>query len=231
MALVAFVVDRLGSDQSLGAGAVGLGYVLATAFTSVALDVTGVAAAALLFAAMSGCLSETAAPAEIVLPSRSGGSDDAGSGFWLGAPVDVVIPPNHAPSLSLDADIVSGSVPLEVSFTVDGEDPDGDPVPYRTLRSLFEDVEASVVDHGAVPVENSTEGPVAHTLDLLVASPLRICAEISLPVRHNLLARRGTTLADVRRVVAHPQAHPAVIRGRRHHDPAVRLAVLGGVGA
>jgi len=57
-----------------------------------------------------------------------------------------------------------------------------------------------------VPVENSTEGMVAHTLDLLAESPLAICAEVSLAVRHCLLARPGTTLAQVRKVVAHPQA-------------------------
>src|SRR5206468_9947537 len=49
-------------------------------------------------------------------------------------------------------------------------------------------------------------GMVAHTLDLLVESPLRICAEVSLPVRHCLLARAGATLATIKRVVAHPQA-------------------------
>src|SRR4030095_4863233 len=63
-------------------------------------------------------------------------------------------------------------------------------------------------DLGVVPIENSTEGGVAHTLDLLVDSPLQICAEILLPVRHCLLGRRGTTLARVKRVVAHPQAPP-----------------------
>jgi chorismate mutase/prephenate dehydratase len=83
-----------------------------------------------------------------------------------------------------------------------------DYAPSGTIAEVFHDVENGRANLGVVPIENSTEGGVAHTLDLLVDSPLQICAEILLPVRHCLLARRGTTLARVRRVVAHPQAPP-----------------------
>lgn len=81
-----------------------------------------------------------------------------------------------------------------------------DYLPAPTVTEVFRDVERGRADLGVVPVENSTEGMVAHTLDLLVESPLAICAEVALPVRHCLLAQRGTALADVQRVVAHPQA-------------------------
>ena len=74
-----------------------------------------------------------------------------------------------------------------------------------TIGEVFHEVESERAHLGVVPVENSTEGPVAHTLDLLIASPLRICAEISLPVRHCLLAR-GAGIRSVKKVVAHPQA-------------------------
>jgi chorismate mutase / prephenate dehydratase len=74
-----------------------------------------------------------------------------------------------------------------------------------TIAEVFHEVESERAHLGVVPVENSTEGPVAHTLDLLVTSPLLICAEISLPVRHCLLARSGG-IRGVRKVVAHPQA-------------------------
>src|SRR5262245_54381576 len=74
-----------------------------------------------------------------------------------------------------------------------------------TVADVFRDVEGGRAELGVVPVENSTEGMVAHPLDLLVESPLAICAEVMLPIRHCLLARPGTTLAKVRRVVAHPQ--------------------------
>jgi chorismate mutase/prephenate dehydratase len=79
-------------------------------------------------------------------------------------------------------------------------------VAEASIADVFRDVETGRADLGVVPVENSTEGMVAHTLDLLADSTLSICAELSLPVRHNLLVRPGTALADVRRVVAHPQA-------------------------
>jgi chorismate mutase/prephenate dehydratase len=59
-----------------------------------------------------------------------------------------------------------------------------------------------------VPVENSSEGPVTQTLDLLSAHPeITILESFSMPVRHNLLARREVKrLADIRRVYSHPQA-------------------------
>jgi chorismate mutase/prephenate dehydratase len=81
-------------------------------------------------------------------------------------------------------------------------------VPAGTIAEVFHDVENGRAHLGVVPVENSTEGGVSHTLDLLVDSPLSICAELSIPVRHCLLARSGMSLARVRRVVAHPQALP-----------------------
>ncbi|TMA44810.1 MAG: chorismate mutase, partial [Deltaproteobacteria bacterium] len=51
--------------------------------------------------------------------------------------------------------------------------------PAATVADVFHDVESGRADLGVVPVENSTEGMVAHTLDLLVESSLRICAEVS----------------------------------------------------
>ena len=78
--------------------------------------------------------------------------------------------------------------------------------PAPTIADVFHEVEGERADVGLVPVENSTEGMVAHTLDLLAESPLRICGEVSLPIRHCLLARRGTRLSALERVVAHPQA-------------------------
>lgn len=90
-----------------------------------------------------------------------------------------------------------------------------------TIPGVFRDVEAGTADLGVVPVENSTEGMVAHTLDLLVESPLSICAEIVVPISHCLLARADTSLADVRRVVAHPQALAQCRRWLGSHLAAV----------
>ena len=92
-----------------------------------------------------------------------------------------------------------------------------------TIAEVFDDVENGRAELGVVPVENTTEGGVGHTLDLLVESPLSICAEISLPIRHCLLARRGTTTARLRRVVAHPQALPQCRQWLATHLPGVEL--------
>ena len=78
--------------------------------------------------------------------------------------------------------------------------------PVTTIGEVFADVERGRADLGVVPVENSTEGMVALTLDLLLESSLRIHAEISLPIHHCRLGRPGWTRASVRRGVAHPQA-------------------------
>jgi chorismate mutase/prephenate dehydratase len=91
--------------------------------------------------------------------------------------------------------------------------------PADTIPDVFREVEAGTAQLGVVPVENSTEGMVAHTLDLLVESPLAICGEIVASVSHCVLARPGTTLDDVRRVAAHPQALAQCRRWLATHLP------------
>lgn len=73
------------------------------------------------------------------------------------------------------------------------------------IDEIFREVEAGNADYGVVPVENSTEGVVSHTLDQLVGSPLAICGEVSLAVHHHLLSN-AANLAGVKRVVAHAQS-------------------------
>jgi chorismate mutase/prephenate dehydratase len=96
-------------------------------------------------------------------------------------------------------------------------------VPVAAIGDVFREVEARRAQVGVVPVENSSEGMVAHTLDLLVESPLHVCAEIALPVRHCLLVRRGTALGAVREVAAHPQALAQCRRWLTAHLPGVRV--------
>jgi chorismate mutase/prephenate dehydratase len=90
-----------------------------------------------------------------------------------------------------------------------------------TVADVFRDVEGGRAELGVVPVENSTEGMVAHTLDMLVESPLAICAEVMLPIRHCLLARPGTVRGAVRRVAAHPQALAQCRQWLAAHLPGV----------
>src|SRR5690242_13889405 len=81
-------------------------------------------------------------------------------------------------------------------------------LPVATVDEAFRRCEARAVQFTVVPVENSTEGVVGRTLDLLLTTPLRICAEIELRVQQNLLAKNmdADSLKDVRRVYSHAQS-------------------------
>ncbi|HEY0877217.1 MAG TPA: prephenate dehydratase [Zeimonas sp.] len=80
-----------------------------------------------------------------------------------------------------------------------------DPIACASIDEVFRSVEVGGADFGVVPVENSSEGAVSRTLDLLLQSPLTISGEISLPVRQNLM-RRVASLEGVERIVSHPQS-------------------------
>jgi chorismate mutase/prephenate dehydratase len=73
------------------------------------------------------------------------------------------------------------------------------------IVDVFHEVESGSADFGVVPIENSTEGTVRHTLDMFMSSPLKICGEVELAIRHHLLGRMRS-LGDVRRICAHGQA-------------------------
>lgn len=74
-----------------------------------------------------------------------------------------------------------------------------------TVDAVFQAVESGEAHYGVVPVENSTEGVVSHTLDMLMNSPLSICGEVELRIHHYLLGS-AKKLEDVSRVYAHQQA-------------------------
>src|SRR5512137_2437774 len=79
--------------------------------------------------------------------------------------------------------------------------------PFPSFADAYEAALGGAVDVALLPVENSIEGAVGATLDLLVHRPgLRIQRELMLPVEQHLLARPGTAAGDVRRVISHPQA-------------------------
>jgi chorismate mutase/prephenate dehydratase len=78
-------------------------------------------------------------------------------------------------------------------------------VPCTSFDEVFHAAAAGTADFGVVPVENSTEGVVTRSLDLLLQSPLHIVGEISLLVRHHLL-RLSPSLEGIEAVLAHPQA-------------------------
>ena len=77
--------------------------------------------------------------------------------------------------------------------------------PQRTVAEVFARVERGEAQHGVVPVENSMEGAVTHTLDELMNSPLKICGEVYLPISQNLISR-SASVGDVSLVLSHPMA-------------------------
>jgi chorismate mutase / prephenate dehydratase len=76
-------------------------------------------------------------------------------------------------------------------------------LPMPTIADVFSEVERCGADYGVVPIENTTEGSVYETLDLLASKDLRVCAEITLQIAQNLLAR--CTLDDITTVYSHRQ--------------------------
>ncbi|OIR12450.1 P-protein [mine drainage metagenome] len=73
------------------------------------------------------------------------------------------------------------------------------------IDEVFRTVEAGQADYGVVPVENSTEGAIGLTLDLLLASPLKICGEITLPIHHCLLSKQ-TDISQISHIFSHTQS-------------------------
>lgn len=78
-------------------------------------------------------------------------------------------------------------------------------LPLGMIDEVFGEVESGAADFGVVPIENSTEGTVNHTLDMFLTSPLKICGEVEMRIRQHLLGTM-TGLEKVVRVSAHPQS-------------------------
>ncbi|MFA6313169.1 MAG: prephenate dehydratase [Sterolibacterium sp.] len=74
-----------------------------------------------------------------------------------------------------------------------------------SIDDAFRAVEAGNADYALVPVENSSEGAIGRTLDLLLSSPLKICGEVSLRIHQNLLSK-ADTLASLKRLYSHAQS-------------------------
>lgn len=77
--------------------------------------------------------------------------------------------------------------------------------PFITIDDVFRSVESGNADYGVVPVENSTEGAVGRTLDLLLTSPLMICGEASLRIHQNLMSK-SDSVARLQKLYSHAQS-------------------------
>ncbi|MDH3282391.1 MAG: prephenate dehydratase [Gammaproteobacteria bacterium] len=88
--------------------------------------------------------------------------------------------------------------------------------PLATIPEVFGVVEKGQAQFGVVPVENSTEGVVTHTLDMFMDSTLQICGEVHLRIHHQLIGK-GESLAGIERVLAHSQSFAQCRRWLAQH--------------
>jgi chorismate mutase/prephenate dehydratase len=93
-------------------------------------------------------------------------------------------------------------------------------LPCASIDEVFRATEAGTAEFGVVPVENSTEGAIGRTLDLLLNSPLSICGEIMLQVHQHVL-RKGDSLAGIERVYSHAQSLAQCMGWLARHLPGV----------
>jgi len=120
--------------------------------------------------------------------------------------------------MAIYREVMSGSLALEKNLKIAYLGPEatfthlaaikkfGSQVSYSSCNSItavFREVEVGRSDYGVVPVENSTEGAVSHTLDMFIDSDLKVCSEVPLDVSHNLIGR--CSLKSVKRVYSNPQ--------------------------
>lgn len=73
----------------------------------------------------------------------------------------------------------------------------------RSISDVFNEVEKNSADYGVVPIENSIEGAVSHTLDMFIDSDVKVCSEVSLEIKHNLLA--NCRRSEIKKVYSNPQ--------------------------
>jgi len=129
-------------------------------------------------------------------------------------------PLSNAVLLRLYTEIISACRALEQPLTVAYLGPQGtfsemalgkqfgasvEALPCASIDEVFRAAETGAAGYAVVPVENSTDGAIGRTLDLLLSTPLRICAEVVLRVQQNLMAKRPS-MKSIRKVYSHPQS-------------------------
>jgi|TARA_B110000977_G_scaffold76663_1_gene103467 chorismate mutase/prephenate dehydratase len=113
-------------------------------------------------------------------------------------------PINNRTLQSVYREVISGSIALEKKLVIGYLGPEatythqaairnfGVSLDYRAIKTIpdvFAEVESGSADYGVVPIENSTEGAVFHSMDMLVESDLHICSQVYLPIEHCLISQ------------------------------------------
>jgi chorismate mutase/prephenate dehydratase len=93
--------------------------------------------------------------------------------------------------------------------------------PISSIGDVFDEVVKERFDFGVVPIENTTGGAVTHTLDMFMDHDLKICSEITLPIRHNLLA--GSKNTEIKEIYSHPQSFSQCRRWLYMNFPNAKL--------
>ena len=102
-------------------------------------------------------------------------------------------------------------------------------MPCVSIDEVFRAAEAGTADFGVVPIENSTEGAINRTLDLLLQTPLIISGELSIPVHHSLMTKTGT-MAGITRICAHSQALAQCQSWLNQHFPNIERQAVASNG-
>ncbi|MHA1414526.1 MAG: prephenate dehydratase [Promethearchaeota archaeon] len=79
-------------------------------------------------------------------------------------------------------------------------------IPFNTSADIFDNIDKDLIDFGIVPIENSLQGTVRETVDLLIEKNLVIYGEIELRIVQNLITLPGTEISKIKNIFSHPQA-------------------------
>jgi chorismate mutase/prephenate dehydratase len=93
-------------------------------------------------------------------------------------------------------------------------------IPMSSIPDVFSSVESGHADYGLVPVENSTEGVISHTLDMFIDSKLKVCGEVEIRVHHHL-ANRSQNVSALRHIYSHQQSFAQCRRWLDQNFPGI----------
>ena len=97
---------------------------------------------------------------------------------------------------------------------------------YRNIQDIFENIEKDILDFGVIPIENSLQGTVRETLDLLIEKNLIIYGEIELRIVQNLISLKNSDLSKIRNIYSHPQAFAQVRTWLKTNLPTANIINL-----